>query len=614
MTDPAPETQRLLELAIDPHATTTAGGQRWTPPPPEALRAIPNLEPIALLGSGGMGAVYKARQTHLDRLVALKILPPERAREAGFAERFAREARILARLNHPHIVALYDFGQAGDWPYLVMELVEGATLRQVLQTGKLSAEEALRLVPQLCDALGHAHAAGVVHRDLKPENILIDGAGRPKIADFGLAKLREEVAQGLTASGVVLGSVHYMAPEQVEAAARVDHRADLYALGVILYELLTGALPLGRFAPPSHSSGVDPRLDEVVLKSLEREPDKRWQTAEEVRAAMSGASGTFAPPPPPAAPAAPEDRVALVEVSGIRGAVPVSHAGRFDLTVSGVGNTVTVAANQRIRSLDISGPGNVVRVGVGTTIETGTISGPGSTLRVPEGVSYPISCSGPGSSVRSEAPEAHAGAPGHARPVRGLSRAGMHLLTAGALIGVGLGIDIWPHLQSHQAPPDATRWQLIACAAAPVIAAGGISLLARSLMPVGIIGCIATALVVPWAWAIHWAWGVAAVLAIVAIVHRALDPEQLREHYASCRSRARWLWTMPLIAALLALAAAVGSLVPTATTAPRALPPPPPTPTAAPVLPPPASAPAARAAPAAPPASSAVSSPSVQIP
>jgi hypothetical protein len=278
--------RRLLALGKEEPAARSA----WVPPDPAALAGIfPQLEVLRLIGRGGMGAVYLARQTHLDRQVALKILAPERAGDPSFAERFAREARAMARLQHPHIVTLHDFGQAGGWAYLVMEHVEGATLRQVMATGRLSPAEALALVPPLCEALAHAHAQGVVHRDLKPENILLDGRGRPRIADFGLAKLAD--AEGtLTASGTTLGTLHYMAPEQVAGAADLDHRADLYALGVLLYELLTGTLPLGRFAPPSQAAGTDRRLDEVVFKSLERDPGRRWQSADELRQALAGAA------------------------------------------------------------------------------------------------------------------------------------------------------------------------------------------------------------------------------------------------------------------------------------------------------------------------------------
>jgi hypothetical protein len=279
-----PDTSDLLAAGIDPAGAPAPGA--WVPPTPEALAgALPQLEILALIGQGGMGAVYKARQTHLDRLVAVKLLSAERGADPAFVERFTREGRALARLQHPQIITLYDFGRAGSWLYLVMEHVDGANLRQLMATGRLDPAAALRLVAPLCDALVHAHAQGVIHRDLKPENILIDVHGQPKIADFGLAKLRS--ANGdLTQTGDTLGTLHYMSPEQVSGTGDIDHRADVYALGVILYEMLTGNLPLGRCAPPSQS-GSDPRLDEVVLKSLEREPAKRWQSVEELRQAVA---------------------------------------------------------------------------------------------------------------------------------------------------------------------------------------------------------------------------------------------------------------------------------------------------------------------------------------
>lgn len=278
------DASELLAAAIEPAAGKAPGG--WTPPSVEILNGVlPQLEVLALIGQGGMGAVYKARQTHLERVVAVKLLSAERGVDPAFVERFTREARALARLQHPQIVTLYDFGRAGSWLYLVMEYVDGANLRQVMATGRLDPAAALRLVAPICDALAHAHAQGVVHRDLKPENILIDAQGQPKIADFGLAKLRS-VDGTLTQTGDALGTLHYMSPEQVSGVGEIDHRADVYALGVIFYELLTGSLPLGRCAPPSQS-GSDPRLDEVVLRSLEREPDKRWQTVEELRKAVA---------------------------------------------------------------------------------------------------------------------------------------------------------------------------------------------------------------------------------------------------------------------------------------------------------------------------------------
>jgi serine/threonine protein kinase len=246
---------------------------------------FPNLEILELLGQGGMGAVYKARQPGLDRLVALKVLPPGIGSGAAFAERFKREARSLARLNHPNIVAVYDFGEAAGLYYFVMEYVDGANLRQMERTERLAPREALGIVVQVCEALQYAHDEGIVHRDIKPENILLDKKGRVKIADFGLAKLlaRAPADFTLTQPQQVMGTPHYMAPEQLEHPAEVDQRADIYSLGVVFYEMLTGELPLGRFAPPSQKFQVDVRLDEVVLKALEKEPSRRYQHASEVK-------------------------------------------------------------------------------------------------------------------------------------------------------------------------------------------------------------------------------------------------------------------------------------------------------------------------------------------
>jgi predicted Ser/Thr protein kinase len=248
-------------------------------------QCLPQFEILELLGRGGMGVVYKARQRQLDRLVALKILPPADALSPDFLARFSREARSLAKLTHPNIVAIYDFGESGGIYYFSMEFVEGVNLRQLLATKEVSAEQALAIVPQICDALAYAHEEGVVHRDIKPENILIDRKGRVKIADFGLAKLlqREALDLTLTATGVTLGTMRYMAPEQMEKPETVDHRADIYSLGVVIYEMLTGDVPMGRFALPSQTAGVDARLDQIVLHALEREPSQRYQQVTEVK-------------------------------------------------------------------------------------------------------------------------------------------------------------------------------------------------------------------------------------------------------------------------------------------------------------------------------------------
>jgi serine/threonine protein kinase len=267
------------------------------PPPADLAKFFPQLEILEILGQGGMGAVYKARQTKLDRLIAVKILPPEVARDPAFAERFMREARSLARLNHPHIVTVYDFGETNGIFYFSMEFVDGKNARQLMQSGKLPQDQALDIVTQVCEALRYAHDEGIVHRDIKPENILLDKRGRVKIADFGLAKLVGLTPTYLTLTGAheVMGTLYYMAPEQTRRSHLVDHRADVYSLGVVLYEMLTGELPLGRFAPPSHKAPIDERLDAIVLRALAREPENRYQDAADLKnevAAIAAGAGS----------------------------------------------------------------------------------------------------------------------------------------------------------------------------------------------------------------------------------------------------------------------------------------------------------------------------------
>jgi hypothetical protein len=256
------------------------------PPPIEELRRrLPQFEIMALHGRGGMGAVYRAHQRALGRDVALKILVPN---HPGAAERFATEARALARLSHPGIVTVYDVGRDGELCWLAMEFVDGPTLREAMHAKTLDPIRALALIPTLCDALQYAHDQGVVHRDIKPENLLLDRDGRLKIADFGLARMLCDENGQTQHSQTVLGTPSYMAPEQIEHPASVDHRADLFALGVVFYELLTGELPLGRFSPPSAKVAIDIRLDAVVLRALEKEPSMRWQQAGDIRQQVDG--------------------------------------------------------------------------------------------------------------------------------------------------------------------------------------------------------------------------------------------------------------------------------------------------------------------------------------
>ena len=276
------------------------------PAPDEIAGKFPQFDILEYLGRGGMGVVYKARQKSLNRLVAIKILAPERERDARFAERFAREAELLAKLSHPHIVTIHDFGETGGLYYLVMEFVDGVNLRDLLRDGKLEPKQALAIVPEICDALQFAHTHGIVHRDIKPENILLDRHGRVKVADFGLAKL---VAAGgdidsgpaassppvpgeLTEAGKIMGTPSYMAPEQTTHPAEVDHRADSYALGVVFYQMLTGELPGKLLEAPSRKVQIDVRLDEVVLRALEKEPSRRYQQASVMKTQVETIAGS----------------------------------------------------------------------------------------------------------------------------------------------------------------------------------------------------------------------------------------------------------------------------------------------------------------------------------
>jgi serine/threonine-protein kinase len=243
---------------------------------------LPGYELVSVLGRGGMGEVWLARQKSLRRMVAVKVLPPRLAKDPEFVTRFDKEATALAALNHPNIVQIIDRGVAGEHYFFVMEYVEGRSLREVMR--ELSPPEALRLALQVARAIECAHDKDIIHRDLKPENILLDGRGHVKVADFGLAGIRRPDSRlQLTATAVAIGTLNYMAPEQRRDAKNVDGRADLFSFGVVLYEMLTGELPVGRFKLPSaRVPGLDARVDEVVARLLENEPEARYPRASEV--------------------------------------------------------------------------------------------------------------------------------------------------------------------------------------------------------------------------------------------------------------------------------------------------------------------------------------------
>ena len=274
-------------------------------------------EIVASLGAGGMGEVYRARDAKLNRDVAIKVLPPGLAADTDARARFEREAMAVAALSHPNILAIHDFGEASGQHFAVMELLEGQTLRQALEAGPLTAKRATEYARQIAEGLAAAHAKGIVHRDLKPENVFVTRDGHVKILDFGLARQVAPIGAGggqttsptmvgSTEPGMVMGTVGYMAPEQIRGDA-VDHRADIFAFGVVLFEMLAGKRPFEgatgaetmtailREEPPPLTSlrdTVPASLERVVDHCLEKQPENRFQSARDLAFALGGASST----------------------------------------------------------------------------------------------------------------------------------------------------------------------------------------------------------------------------------------------------------------------------------------------------------------------------------
>ena len=249
------------------------------------------------IGRGGMGQVYLARDTRLDRSVAVKVLP------SAAGQRFEREVHAAASLNHPHICSLYDIGHEAGLDYLVMEHLDGETLRERLRRGPLTSQQAMGFAVQIADALNAAHAKGFIHRDIKPANVMITARDEVKVLDFGLAKRAQvEPPEALTLPGLVVGTVEYMSPEQA-AGRQVDARTDIFSLGVVLYEMVTARLPfpsqdadetvrrVNHVAPPP-ISGAPAGLMRIIHRCLERDPDRRYQSAAELQTDLSGLSGT----------------------------------------------------------------------------------------------------------------------------------------------------------------------------------------------------------------------------------------------------------------------------------------------------------------------------------
>jgi serine/threonine protein kinase len=257
---------------------------------------------VAPLGEGGMAAVYKAYQPAMERFVAIKVLPRHMSASEEFVARFRREAKLVAQLQHPHILPVFDYGESEGYPYIVMPFILSGTLADILHKQRTSLAEARRIISQIGDALSYAHARGMVHRDIKPSNILIDERGNCLLTDFGLARMTE-AGEKLTASGATMGTPAYMSPEQGRGAG-VDPRSDIYSLGIILYEMLTGRVPYTAETPiavvfkhvqdplPSarkYNPSLSEALELVLLKSLAKNPDDRYQTADAFVQAVQGA-------------------------------------------------------------------------------------------------------------------------------------------------------------------------------------------------------------------------------------------------------------------------------------------------------------------------------------
>jgi serine/threonine protein kinase len=239
----------------------------------------------SFLGQGGMGAVYAGLQLPLHRPVAIKILARGQAAGFAFEERFRREAYAMAALTHPNIVRVYDFGNASDaFLFISMEFVAGGDLGVAMKEGRISFDLALKILPQICDGLQVAHERGIIHRDIKPANIFLMPDGRPKVADFGLAKRFDRRQNTMvTQTGMGLGTPDYAAPEQYEGRPDIDGRADIFALGIMMYQMLVGHVPRGAWKNPSSIVGTDPQLDLIVLKAIEYEREHRYQTVVEMK-------------------------------------------------------------------------------------------------------------------------------------------------------------------------------------------------------------------------------------------------------------------------------------------------------------------------------------------
>ena len=266
----------------DPLADT---GSVFTAPSPGELSSIlTHYEVRGLIAAGGMGAVYRGLQKGLDRPVAIKLLPVRESADGEEEARFRTEAKAMARLSHAHIPAVYDFGVEREYCFFVMELVEGSNAHQLIHDGAMTPDLALTLLSQVSDALHYAHLNGILHGDIKPANILVSLENTAKLADFGVARLMEQPDDA--GEWAPMGTPEYAAPELFLPGVEIGPRADIYALGVVLHEMLTGAPPSGEFELPARALRLDPRVDTVIATCMRQEPAERYADAEAVRAAI----------------------------------------------------------------------------------------------------------------------------------------------------------------------------------------------------------------------------------------------------------------------------------------------------------------------------------------
>jgi tetratricopeptide (TPR) repeat protein/predicted Ser/Thr protein kinase len=342
---PPPRATYAWSVAVDPPAgAPSAQGE-------ELIGAIlaERYEILALLGQGGMGAVYKARDTELDRLVALKLIRPELASNPEILRRFKQELILAREVTHRNVIRIFDLGQAKGIKFITMEFVEGRDLRVVLkEKGKLPPDEAVQIISQVCRALEAAHAAGVVHRDLKPQNIMLDAKDRVFVMDFGIAHSLE--TPGMTQTGALMGTPEYMSPEQARGM-KVDERSDLFALGIIFYELLTGVSPYKadtaiatllkrtqeRAQPPADVDPSIPKnLSDVVMKCLEIDRDQRYPTAREIFEDLGHEMPTSVRTVPPT--------MLTQAAAGAPNPVEVSLFQRYRIWIAGIAAVVLIVA------------------------------------------------------------------------------------------------------------------------------------------------------------------------------------------------------------------------------------------------------------------------------